>query len=131
MAQSMYAIRGAVIVCNIDRSCVRLPEPFGVPSAITKYPYEAISAIAVAFERPFLEHPPSPQTKLGYFSVPPRSVGRKIVPSLIPAPAFVSTVTLWWPVPVALGPAGGGAGRGPGGAGPPARPGPAPAPPPD
>src|SRR3569832_268804 len=106
MAQSMYAIRGAAIACNIDRSCVRLPEPFGVPAAITKYPYEAISAIAVAFERPFLEHPPSPQTKIGYFSVPPRSVGRKIVPSLIPAPAFVSTVTLWGPVPVALVPAG-------------------------
>src|SRR3954451_13149875 len=36
---------------------------------------EAISAIAVAFDRPSFEQPPSPQTKIGYFSVPPRVGG--------------------------------------------------------
>src|SRR6185295_2916352 len=50
--------------------------------------------------------PPSPQTRIGYFSVPPRSVGRKIVPWLIPGSALVSTVTLCGPLPVALVPAG-------------------------
>ena len=94
IAQSMYATSGAAIAFNIDLSCVRLPVPFGVPSAITKYPCDAISAMAVAFDRPSCEQPPSPQTKIGYFSVPPRSVGRKIVPSLIPGPELVSTVTL-------------------------------------
>src|SRR3954451_23160976 len=84
-------------------SMERLPAVlFGVPSAITKYPCEAISAIAVEFDNPFCEQPPSPQTKIGYFSAPPRSMGRKMVPSLIPGSAFVSTTTLCGPLPVAL-----------------------------
>ena len=102
----MYAMSGAAIALSIERSWVRLPVPFGVPSATTKYPWEAISAIAIAFDSPFFEHAPSPQTKIGYFSAPPRSVGRKIVPSLIPGSALTSTVTLCGPLPVALLPAG-------------------------
>ncbi len=94
IAQSMYAMSGAAIALRFDLSWVRLPVPFGVPSATTKYPCDAISAIAVAFDSPSLEHAPSPHTKIGYFSVPPRSVGRKMVPSLIPGAEFVSTVTL-------------------------------------
>src|SRR3954465_2782393 len=84
-------------------SMERLPALlFGVPSAITKYPCEGISAMAVEFDNPFCEQPPSPQTKIGYFSAPPRSMGRKIVPSLIPGSALVSTTTLCGPLPVAL-----------------------------
>src|SRR4029079_10085777 len=102
----MYAISGAAIALSIDRSWARLPAPFGVPSAMTKYPYDAISAIAVAFDSTFCEQATSHQTEIGYFSAPPRSVGRKMVPSLIPGSAFVSTVTLCGPLPVALVPAG-------------------------
>ena len=61
---------------------------------MTKYPCEAISPMAAEFDIPFSEQAPSPQTKIGYFSAPPRSVGRKMVPSLIPESEFVSTVTL-------------------------------------
>src|SRR5689334_852648 len=83
----------------------REPLPFGVPSATTKYPWEAISPMAAEFDKPFNEQPPSPHTKIGYFSAPPRSLGRKMVPSLIPLSALVSTVTLWGPLPDAFAPA--------------------------
>ncbi len=51
------------------------PPPVG-PSATTKYPWEAISPMAAGFDIPLLLQPPSPQTKIGYFSLPPRSEGR-------------------------------------------------------
>jgi hypothetical protein len=52
MAQSMYASSGfpmAAALLPIER----MPEPFGLPSAITKYPWEAISPNTAAFDNPF------------------------------------------------------------------------------
>jgi len=49
--------------------------PLGGPSATTKYPCEAISAMDAEASVPFRAQAPSPQTKIGYFSVPPRSAG--------------------------------------------------------
>src|SRR5690606_34820378 len=60
-----------------------------------------ISAMAVALARPLREQAPWPQTKMGYFSLPPKSAGRKIVPSLIPGSELVSTTTSCGPVPPA------------------------------
>src|SRR5450631_102903 len=105
MAQVTYASRGAPIVEGSPEVIVREAVPFGTPSAMTKYPCDAISPMAAEFESPFSEQPPSPHTKIGYFSVPPRSVGRKMVPWLIPGSALVSTVTLCGPVPDAFEPA--------------------------
>src|SRR6478735_5680433 len=61
--------------------------------------------MAVAFDMPSKEQPPSPQTKMGYFSSPPRSAGRKIVPSAMPGSEFVSTTTSCGPLPEAWLPA--------------------------
>src|SRR3569832_2189939 len=99
MAQSTYASSGLPIDATSFEFMEREALPLGMPSAITKYPWEAISAMAAELESPFSEQPPSPHTKMGYFSVPPRSMGRKMVPSTMPLSAFVSTTTLCGPVP--------------------------------
>src|SRR6478736_3500825 len=61
--------------------------------------------MAVAFESPSREQPPCPQTTMGYFSSPPRSAGRRMIPSLIPGSEFVSMATSWGPEPAPGAPA--------------------------
>src|SRR6478735_5824620 len=56
-------------------------------------------------ERPSLEQPPCPHTKIGYFFPGPRSAGRKMVPSLISGSEFVSTTTSCEPLPFTFRPA--------------------------
>ena len=62
--------------------------------------------MAAEFDMPFCEQPPSPQTKIGYFSLPFMSAGRKIVPVLIPGEQLYSTITSCGPLPDTFAPVG-------------------------
>src|SRR5215831_10991605 len=62
--------------------------------------------MAAAFDIPFCEQPPSPQTKIGNFSFPFRSAGLKMVPFSIPGEQLVSTITVCGPLPDTFAPVG-------------------------